>query len=41
MALDLRQLVSNVVWWEELVKDVSGLDTAGRQVSVVVLKSFD
>lgn len=41
MALDLRQLIPDVVRREELVKDVAGLDTSGWEIPVVIFKGFD
>jgi hypothetical protein len=41
VSLDLRQLVPNVLGWQELIKDMPRLDSPGREVAVVVLKRFD
>lgn len=41
MALDLRQLLSDIVRWEELVKDMPRLDSPRWKEPVVILKSFD
>jgi hypothetical protein len=41
VTLDLGEFLANVVWRDELVKDVPLLDTAGWQVTIIILKGFD
>lgn len=41
MTLDLIQLITHILGRNELVKDMTRLDTTWREETIIVLESFD